>query len=153
MNNNTIETRIKNISASMEGSFKEVDAFDERTIDALVDAFKEGISEAYVVARSMPSDSEIREAARKVLEQEAQDRKLRQDALLEAQEDQFHAFGYPSNNWSRPDAEKCPLSLDEFDYAGGEYFMEDEDKTIEDGLRECMKKAYVAWFDENTIRK
>lgn len=131
---------------------KDPDAFDEQTVDALVDAFKEGMAEASVVAKAIPSETDIRNAARKVLEQEAKDRKVRQDALLETQEDQFHTFGYPSNNWNRPDETQCPVSLDEFDYAGGTYYMEDEDKTIEEGLRKCMLNAYMGFFDSNTIR-
>jgi DNA-binding ferritin-like protein (Dps family) len=133
---------------------KDADAFDEKTVDLLFEAFSNGVGEAgYRERANLPgSSSEIREAARKVLDQEAKDRKVRQDALLEAQENDFQAFGYPSNNWNRPDETQCPLSLDEFDYAGGEYFMDDENMSLEDALRECMKKAYVGWFDENTIR-
>ena len=129
-------------------------AFDEKTVDLLFDAFSEGVGEAVNSDRTdLPKgSSEIREAARKVLEQEAKDHKVRHDALHEAQENDFQAFGYKSNNWSRPDETQCPVSLDEFDYAGGAYYMDDGEMSLEDALRECMKKAYVAWFDENTIR-
>lgn len=131
---------------------KDPDAFDEQTVDALVDAFKEGMTEASVAEKAMPSETEIRNAARKVLEQESKDRNVRLDALLEAREEQFHTFGYPSNKWSRPDADKCPVSPEWFDYAGGMAFMEYEDTSLEEGLRKCMLNAYQGWFDENTIR-
>ena len=100
----------------------------------------------------MPYTSVLYDAARKVLEQEAKDHMVRLDALLEVREEQFHTFGYPSNNWSRPDAEKCPVNPEWFDYAGGTYFMEDEDMSLEEGLRKCMLNAYKGWFDEQTIR-
>lgn len=132
----------------------DTNAFDEKTVDLLFDAFSEGVGEAVNSDRTdLPKgSSEIREAAYRVLEQESKDHKVRHDTLLEAQENDFQAFGYKSNNWNRPDETQCPVSLDEFDYAGGEYFMDDENMSLEDALRECMKKAYVAWFDENTIR-
>lgn len=131
---------------------KDPDSFDEQTVDALVDAFKEGMNDASVAEKAMPSETEIRNAARKVLEQEAADRKVRRDALSETQEDQFHTFGYPSNNWSRPEAEKCPVSPEWFDYAGGTAFIEDEEMSLEEALRKCMLNAYKGWFDEQTIR-
>lgn len=130
------------------------DAFDEKTVDLLFDAFSEGVADSVNgVRKDLPRGSaEIREAARKVLEQEAKDRKVRHDALMEARDNAFRTYGHSADKWNRPDAEKCPVSLDEFDYAGGTSYMDMESMSLEDGLRECMRKAYVGWFDENTIR-
>ena len=132
---------------------KDPDAFDEQTVDALVDAFKEGMDYGRKTDKAIPSDSEIRAAARKVLEQESKDRKVRQDALFIDQEIDFHNFGYASNNWSRPSADKCPVSPEWFEQCGGDFFMEEDDLTVEDALRECMKNAYVSWFIDNTISR
>lgn len=147
-----VETYIESLR---EAKFSEdPDAFDEKTVDILFEAFSEGVYDSVNgVRKYIPKGSdEIRKAARKVLEQEAKDRKVRHDALMEARENDFRTYGHSADKWNRPAAEKCPVSLDEFDYAGGTSYMDSEFMTLEDAIRECMRKAYVGWFDENTIR-
>lgn len=130
---------------------KDPNRFDARTVDSLWTAFKEGFHESPRRVTELPSDRFAREYIYEILRQESEDHKVRDDALDEAKESDFAAYGYPANNFNYPDADRCPVSQKEFDGVGGGSFAEDPEMTMDVAIRHCMRCSYVCWFNDNTI--
>ena len=136
----------------------EINKLTDAAIDALVKAFKDGHSQASKQVRPLPPDGEIREAARKVLEQERIDFALRDTASSNSyltQSESAREVGVYFNSKITKHPGDCPLCPGgEFDYVGGEYFalgeldvyLDRNETALEAGLRACAKSWYEAWF-------
>lgn len=138
---------------------EEINKVTDAAIDALVTAFKDGYSQASKQVHPLPPDEEIREAARKVLEQERIDFALRSTSSCNSNLTLFESAREVGVYFDRnlmKSTEDCPLCPNgEFDYVGGEYFalgeldddLHENETALEAGLRSCAKSWYEAWFD------
>lgn len=138
----------------------EINQVTDAAIDALVKAFKDGYSQASKQVYQLPPDGEIRETARKVLEQERIDFSLRRTASCNSDltlAESAREVGVFFNKRLCKNTGDCPLCPGgEFDYVGGEYFalgeldvyIDRNETALEAGLRECAKSWYEAWFDD-----
>lgn len=117
-------------------------------INALVSAFKQGVSNFFETRgdnRLVPTDEELRDAARCVLAQEANDCKIRELArknLIEI--DLYMHRGVESKGF--PPASECPVFLSKYSWTGGSRYLDDTDMSLEECLRHSMESTYDEWF-------
>lgn len=125
---------------------------DLDTVHRLVAAFKEGASECKAPVATMPSDRELEGIAMVVLSMERYDGKVRDSARDEAHRLDLREHGKCANKWIYPEYDCCPTSLPAFDSLGGKLFMEDNALSVGASMRECMRRAYSVWFQENSLQ-
>lgn len=116
-------------------------------IDGLVSAFKKGVSNFFKTMgdnRLVPTDDEIRAAARRVLAQEAKDCKIRELARKNLIE--IDLYMHRCVNKGFPPASECPVFLQKFSWIGGSRYLDDTDMSLEECLRHSMESTYDEWF-------
>ena len=116
-------------------------------IDGLVSAFKQGVSNFFETRgdnRLVPTDDEIREAARRVLTQEAKDCKIRELARKNLIE--IDLYMHRGGNKDFPPASECPVFLGKYSWTGGSRYLDDTDMSLEECLRHSMESTYDEWF-------
>lgn len=119
-------------------------------IEALVKAFKQGIENTFESLgdnRLVPTDDEIRDAARRVLTQEERDCKLRKrshDGVIEI----YTRMHGVNRSKDFPAAAECPVFIEKYSWTGGAYYMDVDDVSIEEAMRWGLDSTYFDWFSE-----
>lgn len=119
-------------------------------IEALVKAFKQGIEntfESHGDNRLVPTDDEIRDAARSVITQEEMDCKLRtrsHDGVIEI----YMRMHGVNRSKDFPAAAECPVFIEKYSWTGGAYYMDVDDVSIEEAMRWGLDSTYFDWFSE-----
>lgn len=116
-------------------------------IDGLVSAFKQGVSNFFETRgdnRLVPTDDELRDAARRVLTQEAKDCNIRELARKNLVE--IDLYMHRGGNKGFPPASECPAFLSKYSWTGGSRYLDDDDMSLEECLRHSMESSYDDWF-------
>ena len=119
-------------------------------IEALVKAFKQGIENTFESLgdnRLVPTDDEIRDAARRVIMQEERDCKLRtrsHDGVIEI----YTRMHEVNRSKDFPSAAECPVFIEKYSWTCGAYYMDVDDVSIEEAMRWGLDSTYFDWFSE-----
>lgn len=122
-------------------------------LEALVDAFKQGLDNVYghiASTRKVPADREIRDAAASVLKQEEKGCSLRKQARDTTFENGCRMYGDYSGNYCPP-ANECPVFPGKYSWTGGSAYLDDEEMSLYDALRYSLRTAYEDWFREKRV--